>query len=71
MTRCFGWTLPCSMLVPFIDNLNHSKRGVVYFLFNKNLEENEHLIEDKSKFKIKKNDLDLSLIKDFKFTLTN
>lgn len=24
VTRCFGWSLPCTMMVPFADSVNHS-----------------------------------------------
>ena len=40
MSRCFGWVLPGTFLIPLADCMNHNKRGVNYFLFNKKFEEN-------------------------------
>ena len=40
MTRCFGWDLPCTCLVPVVDMLNHSNNAATYFLVNKMFESN-------------------------------
>ena len=42
MTRCFGWGLPETMLVPFADFLNHSSSGIHTYSFSKKLEFEEH-----------------------------
>ena len=37
-TRCFGWGLPSTMLVPFADAINHANESIInYNLFHKNL----------------------------------
>lgn len=45
MTRCFGWSLPSTSLVPFADMLNHSNEATTYFLVNKKFEKNPELIQ--------------------------
>lgn len=42
MTRCFGWGLPETMLVPFADFLNHNCHGVHHYICNRKLEENSN-----------------------------
>jgi hypothetical protein len=36
VTRCFGWSLPCTMVVPFADFINHHNVDSSYELINKN-----------------------------------
>lgn len=39
MTRCFGWTLPSTSLVPMADMLNHSNiNPATYHLINRLIE---------------------------------
>jgi len=42
-SRCFGWGMPFTSMIPMADNLNHSDVNVVLELINKSihLEENE------------------------------
>ena len=40
MTRCFGWGLPETMIVPFADCMNHSSDGVHHYTFSEDLEKN-------------------------------
>jgi hypothetical protein len=35
--RSFGWALPCSMIVPLADNLNHANVNVSYSLLHKDI----------------------------------
>lgn len=42
MTRCFGWGLPETMLVPFADLLNHHSNGVHHYAFSASLERRPH-----------------------------
>jgi hypothetical protein len=42
MTRCFGWGLPETMLVPFADFLNHHSNGVHHYAFSRQLEGQKH-----------------------------
>ena len=44
VTRCFGWSLPSTMVVPFADCANHFIIDNQYELFNSNL----HKITDKT-----------------------
>lgn len=32
MTRCFGWTIPSTSLIPYADMLNHSTEATTYHL---------------------------------------
>lgn len=36
-TRCFGWTLPSTMMVPLADFLNHAASDTQYEIYEKNL----------------------------------
>lgn len=67
MTRCFGWNLPGTFLVPLVDFFNHDKRGVNYFLFHKKYEETEKSVP--SEYIIKKKRLDCMILKGFKDNL--
>lgn len=42
MTRCFGWGLPETMMVPFADFLNHHSEGVHHYAFSASLEKSNH-----------------------------
>lgn len=42
MTRCFGWGLPETMLVPFADFLNHHSIGVNHYIFCQELEKDNN-----------------------------
>lgn len=44
--RSFGWSLPCSMIVPLADNLNHANVNVTYQLIHKKI----HLVELSDKY---------------------
>ncbi len=62
MTRCFGWSLPSTCLVPFVDMLNHNNESATHYLVHKKYERN---VETKhEQYKIKKNKMDFSLYKD-------
>ncbi len=34
-TRCFGWGLPATMIVPFADFLNHTDDSVYHYMFKR------------------------------------
>jgi len=38
-TRCFGWTLPSTMMVPLADFLNHHPSDTQYEIYQKSLHE--------------------------------
>lgn len=40
MTRCYGWSLPSTILIPLADFLNHEKHGVDHYLIHKTYEIN-------------------------------
>ncbi len=42
MTRCFGWGLPETMLIPFADFLNHYSNGVHHYTYSTTLENGEN-----------------------------
>ena len=55
MTRCFGWCLPDTMLVPIADMLNHSDDGACHYMVKTDYEEDpenahEHYNVKKEKF---------------------
>ena len=50
MTRCFGWGLPETMLIPYADFLNHSSSGIHTYSFSRKLQfvDHEHYIKKRS-----------------------
>lgn len=51
VTRCFGWGLPCTMMVPFADCINHHNVDSSYEMVRKcwrpySLEERKSLFSD-------------------------
>lgn len=38
MTRCFGWSLKSTSLVPFADMLNHSNVAATHYVIHANIE---------------------------------
>lgn len=40
MTRCYGWSLKYTSLVPFADGLNHNIDAVEHFVIDPKLEQN-------------------------------
>ena len=57
MTRCFGWSLPATMLVPMADFLNHSPDGTTHYVVNTEFERKDTKIPDTYVMKQKKIDL--------------
>ena len=41
MTRCFGWSLPSTSMVPFADMLNHGIEAATHYMVNEYYELNE------------------------------
>ena len=68
MTRCFGWHLPSTMLIPFADFLNHSDDGVTHYIVNRRFEKDEKLMADQ--YVPKKKKINLEIFNDNKITLT-
>jgi len=67
MTRCFGWSLKSTSLVPFADMLNHSNKAATHYLVHAGIE-NGIVFEDLHKQKaaeeqyyLKREKLDLDL----------
>ena len=67
MTRCFGWTLPATMIVPFADFQNHSDAGCTHYVINTKFEENEE--QAPTTYVLKKRKIDLSLFGNEKLIL--
>lgn len=40
VTRCFGWGLPCTTMVPFADFINHHNVDSSYELISRNFSPN-------------------------------
>lgn len=59
MTRCFGWHLPSTMIVPFADFMNHWTEGVSTNIINVNFEKEEKTT--KGTYYLKKRRMDISL----------
>lgn len=38
MTRCFGWSLKSTSLVPFADMLNHSNTATTHYVVHADIE---------------------------------
>lgn len=48
MTRCFGWSLKSTSLVPFADMLNHSNNATTHYVVHSGIE-NEKIFDDLKK----------------------
>lgn len=62
MTRCYGWSLPSTVLIPLSDFLNHNEDGINHFMVHKKFEKNTHLKVES--YFIKKHKVDLSEFND-------
>lgn len=60
MTRIFGYSLPCTCLVPFGDLFNHGNNSATHYIVNKLFEENEEM--EHKRYKIKKHKIDLAVL---------
>lgn len=67
MTRCFGWHLPATMLIPYADFLNHSDEGVTHYIVNRRFERDEKLMADQ--YIPKKRKINLEIFNEDKITL--
>lgn len=59
MTRIFGYSLPCTCLVPFGDLFNHGNNSCTHYIVNRKFEGEEANIH---KYKIKKHKIDLRVL---------
>jgi len=59
MTRCFGWSLPNTMLVPMADFMNHNPDGTTHYIVNRKFERDEE--EAPENYVIKKRKVDLTV----------
>lgn len=62
VSRCFGWSLPCTMMIPFADCLNHFTTDTQYEVYHKNLHQTHASISSqgystKNKYKVDYADL--------------
>ena len=62
MTRCFGWSLPNTMLVPMADFMNHNPDGTTSYVVNTGFEKKEE--EAPENYMIKKRKVDLTIFKE-------
>lgn len=60
MTRVFGYSLPCTCLVPFGDLFNHGNSSGTHYIVNRLFEMREELSHEQ--YKIKGKHLDLSIV---------
>ena len=68
MTRCYGWSLPSTVLLPLADFINHdSKTGVTHYLIHKGFEENTE--RKHPGYNLKKNYIDFSMLNSEKMRL--
>jgi hypothetical protein len=59
MTRCFGWSLPGTMILPFADFLNHKERAIDHELVNLRYEIQDE--ENKKRYNFKINNLSFKI----------
>lgn len=69
MTRCYGWSLPSTILIPLADFLNHHKHGSDHYLIHQGYELNE--TKKHEGYNVKKQKVDLSELSSFKNSLTD
>jgi len=58
-TRCFGWGLPETMVVPFADFLNHSDDSIYHYMLKEEFEKKD--AKPPKSYVVKKGCLDLTL----------
>lgn len=68
MTRCFGWSLPTTMLVPMADFMNHNPDGTTSYIVNTRFEKKEE--EAPENYLIKKRKVDLAVFEDSTIVLS-
>ena len=59
MTRIFGYSLPCTCLVPFGDLFNHNNYASTHYIVNYKFEKDE--LNKAENYKIKKHKLNLKI----------
>ena len=59
MTRCYGWSLPCTSLIPIADCLNHHYNSVGHCMIDK---EREILGKEDEIYNMKKLKCNLDII---------
>jgi len=69
MTRCFGWSLPTTMLVPMADFMNHNPDGTTSYIVNTRFERKEE--EAPENYLIKKRKVALDVFNDNTITLSS
>ncbi|EGR31971.1 SET domain protein [Ichthyophthirius multifiliis] len=67
MTRIFGYSLPCTCLVPFGDLFNHSNNSRTHYIVNYKYEKEED--KKSENYKIKKRKLNMEIFKDSEIVL--
>lgn len=60
MTRIFGYSLPCTCLVPFGDLFNHGNNSGTHYIVNKLFETSPEVAHEQ--YKMKRKHLDLAII---------
>ncbi|KAM3135265.1 hypothetical protein pb186bvf_012563 [Paramecium bursaria] len=60
MSRCFGWSLKSTSMIPVADFLNHSNQACTHNMVHKIFEQNNE--DFQKQYKIKKDKLDLSVL---------
>lgn len=68
MTRCYGWSLPSTILIPLADFLNHGKNGVDHYLIHEKFELDE--AKKHPGYNTKHRKVDLSLLPSFSTKLS-
>jgi hypothetical protein len=68
MTRCFGWSLPATMLCPFADFINHNTNASTHYFVNLTHERSENPPDTYIRKTIK---TDLSLFESYGITKPN
>ena len=46
MTRCYGWSLPSTFLIPFADLMNHHNYATTHYMVNKKIEIENNEVDD-------------------------
>ena len=61
-TRCFGWTLPSTMMVPMADFLNHAATDTQYEIYQRDLHQVKASVDSQGYATVKRFTLDYKLL---------
>lgn len=69
MTRCYGWSMPSTFLIPFADLMNHHNNTITHYMINTGIEKSNDYSHNS--YKMKKDKLNMQIFKDPELYIEN